>query len=239
MATLPPGRLTRQQIRDLGLRQAGNTALDGEAKTWLAQILYDLYTEHDWPFLIVTTTVTITGATFTLPADFLKPAEDSGPASSGFADTSLKVASVDGQAQVSPVLLRDRATFEAIDAGGVIGAPPTDWHADYTAGVGRVTPNPAGHIIVATLRYKQLPAEPANEASEKTDKPVFPWHFYLVRRVFIEALRWDSDERLTTEEAKGEAELSRIRGIARPRGTTPPTIPLDPGVFRRPFSGDC
>ena len=37
MPTLPPGRYTRQRIRDLALNRAGNRALDAEAKDWLAQ----------------------------------------------------------------------------------------------------------------------------------------------------------------------------------------------------------
>src|SRR5437867_3763973 len=82
MPTLPAGRLTRKQVVDLALRRAGNTQLAAapnfDAQTWLNQILYDLAAEWSWPTLMTTTTVAITGPTFSLPADFLKAQDDAG-----------------------------------------------------------------------------------------------------------------------------------------------------------------
>ena len=51
MPTIPPGRYTRQKIRDLALNRAGNRALDADAADFLAQHLFELYTLADWPFL--------------------------------------------------------------------------------------------------------------------------------------------------------------------------------------------
>jgi hypothetical protein len=235
MATLPPGRLTRQQIRDLALRQVGNPSLDTEAKTWLAQLLHELYLTYDWPFLSVATTVAITGPSFTLPTDFLKPLDDAGETVTGRRSTALQVATVDGLSQIGLVTLRDRATYDALAAGQTLfGVPPTDWHADYALGQGVVHPNPTGHSVVASLRYKSLPAEP-DPSLEPTDVPAFPWSLYLVDALFVMGLRYEGDPRTDTEGQKLEKKLAWIRGMAIPRGTTSATIPLDPQTFRPPL----
>src|SRR2546427_773764 len=110
MATVPTGRLSRAQIVLLATRKAGNTQLGAnsategaDAQTILNQLLYDLATQYNWPLLNVSATLTLTSATFSLPSDFLKAAND----------YALQIFTIDGQAQQFFILEVDRATFDA------------------------------------------------------------------------------------------------------------------------------
>lgn len=223
----PPGRYTRQQICDLALNRAGNRSLDRDAKLWLGQTLFDLYTLYDWPFLCVAQAMTITGPAFALPTDFMA-AQD---------DVALRPTSWDGQGFAGrPLLELDRATFDQHAAEGS-GGVPLYWHADRANNLGLVAPDPAGHALWATLRYKRLPPEPA-AAAEAADVPVFPWHTYLVQAVYVTALQHERDARALPAKLELDAMLATIRRGAFPLRTQAPTIPLDPTVFSTPFQGD-
>src|SRR5438309_3840 len=56
MPSLPPGRLTFGQIRNFALRKAGNRAVIDDANIWLTQLLFELYVEWEWPFLMAVAT---------------------------------------------------------------------------------------------------------------------------------------------------------------------------------------
>jgi hypothetical protein len=229
MPTLPPGRYTRQRIRDLALNRAGNRALDAEAKDWLAQHLFELYTLADWPFLYVTAGVTITGPTFALPTDFVTPQDDH----------ALEVVAVDGQpcpgtfvAEVSPELIAAHGS-----GSSATGAPPIYWSVSRSDTTGRVFPDPAGRIVTATLRYRRLPPEP-NPPDEPADIPVFPYHNYLVQAVYVFALEHERDARAAAAAAVRDNLLQAIRRGASPVRSQRMDIPLDPLVFGTPFRGD-
>lgn len=225
---IPPGRYTRQRIRDLALNRAGNRKLDADAADFLAQYLFDLYTTYDWPFLFDSASLTITGPSVALPSDFLQ-AQD---------DEAFRIVSVDGQPYRGPAVLElDRGAFDAINAGGAQGSPPTHWSADRATNLALVTPDPTGHTLLATLRYKRLPKEPAPE-DEPTDVPVFPWHNFLVVAVQAWAYEHERDARATELLVKRDAMLAQIRRGAFPLRSQAGTIPLDPTVFGRPFRGD-
>jgi len=230
MPTLPPGRYTRQRIRDLALNRAGNRALDAEARDWLAQHLFELYTLADWPFLYVAAGVTITGPTFALPDDFVTPQDDH----------ALEVIAIDGVAQgggafvteVSPELLAAQGS-----GSGSTGAPPMCWSVSRSDTTGRVFPDPAGRVVTCTLRYRRLPPEPA-PPDEPQDVPVFPYHNYLVQAVYTFALEHERDPRAPGAAAVRDNLLATIRRGASPVRSQRSDIPLDPLVFGTPFRGD-
>jgi hypothetical protein len=228
MPTLPPGRYTRQRIRDLALNRAGNRALDAEAKDWLAQHLFELYTLADWPFLYVSAGVTITGPIFALPDDFVTPQDDH----------AFEVVAVDGTpaggtfvAEVAPELLAAQA------AGGGLGIPPVCWSVSRSDTTGRVFPDPAGHTVTATLRYRRLPPEPS-PPNEPSDIPVFPYHNYLVQAVYVFALEHERDARAPQAAAVRDNLFQVIRRGAAPVRSQRGDIPLDPLIFGTPFRGD-
>lgn len=225
---IPTGSYTRQQIRDLALNRAGNRALDTDAIAWLAQLLFDLYTLWDWPFLFTSEAVAISGRTFALPVDFDRTQDE----------TSLKPTAWDGQSVAAGAPIREvaRESFDLVDDANHLGMPLW-WTCDRDAGVGIVTPNPAGHTLTATLRYKRIPIEPA-VADEPADVPVFPWHTYLVQAVYVIALEHEKDPRLGEGMAIREQMFAQIRRGSSPRHAQNTTIPLDPAVFRTPFQGD-
>jgi hypothetical protein len=226
MPTLPPGHYTRQRIRDLALNRAGNRALEAEARDWLAQHLFELYTLADWPFLYVSAPVTITGSTFALPDDFVSPQDDH----------ALEIVAIDGQAtggsfvtEVSPELLAAQ--------GGGQGAPPCYWSVSRSDTTGHVFPDPAGRTVTATLRYRRLPPEPL-PAEEPADVPVFPYHNYLVQALYVFALEHERDARAPQAAAVRDQLFQVIRRGAAPIRSQRSDIPLDPLVFGRPFRGD-
>lgn len=225
---IPVGRYTRKQIRDLALNRAGNRRLDADATAWLAQLLFDLYTLYDWPFLWASTTVTLTGPTFGLPGDYLSSQDDE----------SLVITAVDGMTQGNVVVAElDRTTFESLGTQLSSGPVPRFWHADLADGVGLLAPNPTGHTIAATLRYKFLPAE-VDAANEPTEIPMFPWHSYLVQALYVLALEHEKDGRALQEAAVRDQMFQQIRRGWAPRNARQTTIPLDGRVFRVPFQGD-
>lgn len=231
-SAIPTGQMTRLQIRDLALNRAGNRALATDAISWLAEILFDLATLWDWPFLMVTTTVTITGPTFDLPSGadgaFYQTQDDAG----------LKPLTWDGQTVggATPILEVDRQTFDVGHDPNGFGQP-IFWTVDRSGGVGYVSPNPTGHTLTAQLRYKRVPFAVA-AADEAADVPWFPWHNYLVQAVYCEALQHEKDPRVTEAVALREQMFDRIRRGSSPRMAQHATIPLDPTVFRASFRGD-
>lgn len=230
MPTLPPGRYTRQRIRDLALNRAGNRALDAEARDWLAQHLFELYTLADWPFLYVAAGVTFTGPTFALPDDFITPQDDH----------ALEVVAVDGVVQgggafvteVSPELLAAQGS-----GSSATGAPPLYWSVSRSDRTGHVFPDPGGRVITGTLRYRRLPPDPL-PAEEPNDVPVFPFHNYLVQAVYVFALEHERDARAPAAAAVRDQLMAAIRRGTAPIHSQRTDIPLDPLIFGTPFRGD-
>ena len=230
MPTIPPGRYTRQRIRDLALNRAGNRALDADAADFLAQHLFELYTLADWPFLYVSAPLVLTGPTVDLPDDFMT-AQD---------DHAFQLIAIDGSPQancfaveVAPEQLAAMAPPPGSTAGGV----PTYWAVSRSDTTAQVAPDPTGRRIDVVLRYKRLPPEPL-PANEPSDVPVFPYHNYLVQAVYVFALEHERDPRAQAEGATRDNLLSMIRRGAAPLRSQRADIPLDPLVFGRPFRGD-
>lgn len=230
MPTIPPGRYTRQRIRDLALNRAGNRALDADAADFLAQHLYELYTLADWPFLYVSAPLTLTGPTVDLPDDYLT-AQD---------DHAFQIVAVDGSPQsnlfaveVSP----DELAAMLAPAGSSSGNVPTYWAVSRSDTTATVAPDPTGRRIDVVLRYKRLPPEP-DQTTEPQDVPVFPYHNYLVQAVYVFALEHERDARAQAEAASRDNLLAMIRRGAAPLRSQRADIPLDPLVFGRPFRGD-
>jgi len=226
--TIPPGRYTRQKIRDLALNRAGNRALDADAADFLAQHLFELYTLADWPFLYWVSEVTFSGENFDLPDDYITPQDDHG----------LRVLAVDGQPRVDAFVTEvAHETFASLRAGGATGVPPVYFTVVRSVGQIGVWPNPAGHQVTVRLRYRRLPPEPL-PADEPSDIPVFPYHNYLVQAVYVFALEHERDSRALQEAGVRDNLLAMIRRGASPLRSQRADIPLDPLVFGRPFRGD-
>jgi hypothetical protein len=228
--TIPPGRYTRQKIRDLALNRAGNRALDADAADFLAQHLFELYTLADWPFLYVSAPLTLSGPTVTLPSDFVT-AQD---------DHAFQILAIDGSPQsnlfafeLSPEELAAYAPAPGTTSGGV----PLYWAVSRSDTTATVAPDPTGRRIDVLLRYKRLPPEPL-AADEPSDIPVFPYHNYLVQAVYVFALEHERDARAQAEAASRDTLLATIRRGAAPLRSQRADIPLDPVVFGRPFRGD-
>jgi len=228
MPTIPPGRYTRQRIRDLALNRAGNRALDADAADFLSQHLFELYTLADWPFLYVSAALTITGATVALPADFMTAVDDH----------ALQILSNDGNPtpntfalELSPEELAARS-----GPGMQSGSPPLYFAVSRSDTSASFAPDPTGHIVSALLRYRRLPPEPAPPA-EPSDIPVFPYHNYLVQAVYVFALEHERDARAQQEAANRDTLLASIRRGAAPLRAQRSDIPLDPAVFRSPWRG--
>jgi hypothetical protein len=228
--TIPPGRYTRQKIRDLALNRAGNRALDADAADFLAQHLFELYTLADWPFLYVSAPLVLSGPTVDLPADFMM-AQD---------DHAFQIIAIDGSAQANCFALElspEELTAIAPTAGVTSRGVPQYWAVSRSDTTARVAPDPTGRRIDVLLRYKRLPPEPL-PAVEPADIPVFPYHNYLVQAVYVFALEHERDARAQAEAASRDTLLAMIRRGAAPLRSQRADIPLDPVVFGRPFRGD-
>jgi hypothetical protein len=228
--TIPPGRYTRQKIRDLALNRAGNRALDADAADFLAQHLFELYTLADWPFLYVSAPLVLSGPTVDLPADFMT-AQD---------DHAFQIIAIDGSPQANCFAVElspEELTAIAPALGATSRGVPQYWAVSRSDTTARVTPDPTGRRIDVLLRYKRLPPEPL-PAVEPVDIPVFPYHNYLVQAVYVFALEHERDARAQTEAATRDTLLAMIRRGAAPLRSQRADIPLDPLVFGRPFRGD-
>lgn len=229
MAT-PTGRLTRGTIITQAQRRAGNasTSLKREMRTWLNLELQDLYSQWDWPFLVTSTTLTLSGATFPLPTDFLRTADSSG----------LQITSIDGVARrfLRIPELDPQAFWQRYDPD-TVSTTPLIWTADRTNDVGRLWPQ-ATAAVTAQLRYKRWVAD-VDEADETTydaDSPIFPWHSYLIEKMYAKILEWDRDTTAMEALLKAEEMLRRIRGVALPPQSVALTVELDQDTFLPTFS---
>ncbi len=230
MPTIPPGRYTRQRIRDLALNRAGNRALDADAADFLAQHLFELYTLADWPFLYVSAALTVAGPTVQLPDDFVTAADD----------RAFQILAIDGSPQANLFALElSPEEFAAVapPPGSTSGGVPLYWAVSRSDTTAQVAPDPSGRQISVVLRYKRLPPEPL-PANEPSDVPVFPYHNYLVQAVYVFALEHERDARAQAEAANRDNLLSLIRRGAAPLRSQRADIPLDPTVFGRPYRGD-
>ena len=219
---IPTGLLTRGTIIDHALRRAGNTKPSVRTDGIVAfnQILFDLYTQYEWPFLNTSTTLSLVG-NFALPSDFLQ-AQD---------DRALMLVLVGVQVQRAPIFEVDRETFDRqLPSTGT----PRVWHADRKNSIGLLWPTPDAAAYTATLRYKYLP--PATTTDN--DIPVFPWHLYLIQAMYVWALEYDSDPRSMQESMRADTLLMRLRQTSSPLRSQSPVVPLDPQVFGPVFDGD-
>src|SRR5882724_3894330 len=223
MPTVPVGRLTRKQIIDLATRKAGNTQLGAnssiagaDAQTWLNQILFDLYTQYNWPFLNSQVALNFTGASFSLPTDFLKAVDD----------FSLEVQTVNGASQQFFVAEVDRATFEAASfatQAGVSSGLPRIWTADRNLGQGLLFPSAAGTTVTAVLRYQLLPSDIDVTTAGDNTIPTFPWSFLLVQALYVQVLGFEGDGREESERQSLMRGLEGVRQAAQPLRAQEPT----------------
>lgn len=230
MPTIPPGRYTRQKIRELALNRAGNRALDADATAFLSQHLFELYTLADWPFLYVSAPLVVGGPTVDLPADFVT-AQD---------DHAFQIVAVDGSPQANCFAVEvapEQMAALAPPVGSTSGGVPVYWSVSRSDTTATVTPDPTGRRVDVLLRYKRLPPEPL-PANEPADVPVFPYHNYLVQAVYVFALEHERDARALPEAAVRDKLLAMIRQGAAPLRSQRADIPLDPLLFGRPFRGD-
>lgn len=228
MPTIPPGRYTRQKIRDLALNRAGNRALDADARDFLAQHLFELYTLADWPFLYVSAPLVISSATVALPDDFVA-AQD---------DHAMQIVAIDGAPQANAFMTEVAPEQLAACAGnGSARGIPDVWAVSRSDTTASFAPDPGGRRIDAVVRYKRLPPEPA-PADEPADVPVFPYHNYLVQAVYVFALEHERDGRALQEAGVRDNLFAMIRRGASPVRSQRADIPLDPLVFGTPFRGD-
>jgi len=225
--TIPPGRYTRQRIRDLALNRAGNRALDADAKDFLSQLLYELYTLADWPFLYVSAPLAIAGASVALPEDFVTPQDD----------RAMQIVAIDGTPQHNAFVLEVAPEQLAAYPTGPGGGIPTVWAVSRSDTTALFAPDPSGRRIDALIRYRRLPPEPL-PAVEPADVPVFPYHNYLVQAVYVFALEHERDPRAPQEAGVRDNLMALIRRGASPVRSQRADIPLDPLVFGRPFQGD-
>lgn len=237
MAQVPPGRLTFGQIRRFGLSKAGNRAIITDANAWLCQLLYELYTSWNWPFLYTQTFITFAGPTFPLPTDFLQSWDDNGQ----------QIMVFDGQPIGPPlqfVLETDPATFAAIELPNTAGGMPRRWYADRGLGIGHLWPNPLGHVGTMLFRYKRLPDAETIPAPDNTPTandaliPAYPYHLHLINGLATLCAEYEQDPNAGAMRANWTQELQSIRANAMPLRATEQIIPLEPEVFGTPFTED-
>lgn len=227
--SIPPSRMPRGTIIDHALVKLGNRKIKGKAREALNGILFDLYCNHEWPFLFTATTLSVSGYYFTLPTNFLKSQDD----------LALLIVN-DGQQVVRyPVTEIDRQRFTGL--GEPINSPgvPRFWTADRASSVGWVYPY-ADASMIATLRYKYLPEDEDvdDETTYDADLPEFPWYNYLIQAVYCWGLQHEEDSRYTAELAVLKTQLADIREAAMPLHAQIDQIPLDPIIFKTPFYED-
>ena len=223
MPQLPTGQFDRGTIIDLALRRVGNTAIKSDARQWLDQILFDLYTQFTWPFLLTSTTFSLTTRTFTLPSNFLRTPHDQ----------AHQITAINGSTTRGTIFEVPRPDLETrpSDTTGV----PRIWTANLALGEGIVWPTPASAQTVATqLLYYQLPAQLTSD----TDVPTFPWSQYLVQMVYVRALEYERDQRSVQETQRAQLMLNALRNTAFPLRQLEPTVPLDAQVFSPGYRDD-
>lgn len=237
MPTLPPGRLTFGQIRRAGLAKAGNRAVIADANAWLSQLLLELYVNWAWPFLMTSTPIFLNGPTFTLPSDFLQIQDDNG----------FQINLFDGQPVDPPlahILETDPATFAAIRLPATVGGMPRRCVLDRGNGIGTLWPDPTGHAVNCTLRYKRLPVAETTPPPDATPTandaiiPVYPYHLHLIQGLAVLVMEYEQHPGAPQARADWERQLQGIRMNAMPLRSQEQVIPLEPEIFGVPFTED-
>lgn len=174
--------LTRDQIVDTALKQAGNTSITDLANTWLNNILDRLYEDYHWPFQEKTTTGTLAqgATTVSLPSDYADVWNEYG----------LKIEDSDGKFQ--PLLIRDADYLDTLVDPSVQG-PPEIAIVDLKARTWRPYPLP-GKAYTWHLRYKFKPARLTGNTA-----PEFPNDQLLIDAVYTLALKYEDDDRAPQE----------------------------------------
>lgn len=224
---LPVSVLTRGQILDQALRRAGNTksTVRDLAADAMNAILFDLYTQWDWPFLQKTTTISLVGSVFSLPTDFIWVKDAS----------ALFITQIDDQTVRQPVYEKPWETLvNQLPVEGIPRIFACDRGFAGSGGRAGVWPVNTTRAITANLRYQYLPTPLTTDAQT----PTFPWATYLVQEMYVWALEYEGDPRSVAETQRKEMLFQRIRGAALPINTTAQDIPLDPTMFGPVFDGD-
>ena len=224
-------RQTRGEIINQAMQLVGNnsTTMLAQARIKLNRILQDLYQQWDWPFLWLSTQLSILpNGVIVLPADFVKPEDD----------RSLVVVQANGQAMRRIVQEVDHRTFDSrlLEVSGLI---PQIWTIDYVVPVGKAWPLPDGGTAIATFRYKFLPPDvsPTDTIAYDADIPTFPWDSFLQHQLVEWGMLYESDPRRAEQLTIDEGYLQRLRGSAFPDRSYPSTVPLDPVFFSTPNWG--
>lgn len=246
---VPAGRLTFQQIRDLAVRKAGNPQLGvpltngpSPATLYLVNILYDLYTQYEWPFLFKTVPLLLTTSSFTLPSDFYESQDDN----------SLIILNTNGLQQGAIVLEVAADEFYGMAATQAVGTIPLYWTAERTTGQGLLFPDCSGNTSTAQFRYRAIPVPETTpppdtnwpvppgvgESAINAVIPTFPWSSYLIQALMVECLGYERDPRYGDEAMKLEKMKKEVLQGSSVFRASSATIPLDPDVFRRPFRND-
>jgi hypothetical protein len=237
VAQIPPGRLTFGQIRRFGLSKAGNRAIISDANAWLCQLLYELYTSWNWPFLYKQTNLFFNGPQFTLPSDFLQ----------AWDDNALQILFFDGVRLGPPlqfILETDPYTFTSAAMPFTTGGMPRRWYADRGQGLGFLWPDPTGHAVSCLFRYKSLPFQetipPPDNAPTANDAivPQYPYHLHLINGLATLCAEYEQDPNAGAARANWTQELQMLRANAMPLRATDQVIPLEPEVFGTPFTED-
>lgn len=238
---IPTGRLTFQQIRDLAVRKSGNPQLGvplasgpSPATLYLTQILYDLYTQYEWPFLNRTTTYSLVGPSFILPTDFYESQDDN----------ALQILSTNGMQESQTVLEIAPDKFNALWATQAVGTIPIYWTANRETGEGLLFPDCTGNQSTAQFRYRSIPVDDTtppptqNETTINAVVPKFPWSRYLIQALYVECLQYERDPRYPLEvQILEKMKKEVLQGSAVFQAQTN-VIPLDADVFRQPFRND-
>lgn len=227
-----PGRWTRRRILDQALEKVGNVKILALAREQLNRLLEDLYVQYEWPFLTTVATLTVSGATADLPANFLKAEADdtaltllSGPAGEDLGGLPI--------VQLSPVEWSRRSR-------GTVSGRPLIWYHDQLLNQARVWPTPDG-AYAAQLVYKALPADMPTDPTPAydADTPLFPYSSLLA----VGMEQWGQEYEHNWSAASIASQkflfmLGNVRNIAQVRNSQETTIPLDEDTFTTPWRDD-
>lgn len=241
-------RYSRGQIIDAALQRVGNTtqSLIAQARIRLNRILQDLHQQWDWPFLWMSTPITIPPgqAWAYLPDDFVKPEDEQ----------SLHRVTVGGQPARGVLQELNRRKFFEVagnrawdsDQGiaGILETSPSGprvYCINYnsTPPFVRVWP-PCDTAVVVRVRYKMLPPDCSLDDPNVYDNdiPTFPFDNLLVDLLFEWAQSYEVDPRRAESLQVNASLVERVRGVAFPDRSYPGNIPLDPLFFSTPWQGN-
>ena len=245
---IPRGWLTRGQIVDLALKKVGNIALKSAptymAQAFLNEILHNLYTMYDLPFLYMYYMVDLTvqlgsrAPYVSLPA----PSTVADPTfgSHGFArcslDDALTIFAINGENAYLQVKQLDLTSFNRYVGDGNARGIPDAFHIDHPGLLLFFWPKvPSTGVyweVSGRFRYQRHPRILLLDSTDDSAIPEFPWSEYLIDALVARCYEFEGDSRAVQEYVKAESRLKKFLDAAHPFRSGTPTIPLDDQVFR-------